>query len=71
MKISVKIKPGSREEKVEKIDGIYKVNVHEIAENGKANGALVKILAEYFDIAKARVKIVSGFTSKNKIMEIK
>lgn len=37
---------------------------------GLANQAIIKIVAEYFKVAPSRVKIVSGFTSRQKILEI-
>lgn len=71
MKISVKAKPGSREEKVEKIDeNNFVVSVREPPEKGKANEAIRNALAVYFKTASARVKIISGYSSRNKIIEI-
>ena len=72
MKISVKAKPSSREEKVEKIDeNNFIVSVKEPAEKGKANEAIRNALAIYFKTASTRVKIISGYSSRNKIVEIK
>jgi uncharacterized protein YggU (UPF0235/DUF167 family) len=71
MKIFVKAKPSAREEKVEKIDdNNFVVSVKELPEKGKANEAIRNALAVYFKIASARVKIVSGYSSRNKIIEI-
>lgn len=71
MKINVKAKPGSREEKVEKIDdNNYVVSVKEPPEKGKANDAIRNALAVYFKTGSSRVKIVSGYSSRNKIIEI-
>lgn len=71
MKIFVKAKPSSREEKVEKIDEQnYIVSVKEPPVKGKANEAIRNALAVYFKTASSRVKIVSGFSSRNKIVEI-
>ena len=71
MKINVKAKPSSREEKVEKIDeNNFVVSVKEPPEKGKANEAIRNALAVYFKTASARVKIVSGYSSRNKIIEI-
>lgn len=39
-------------------------------EKGKANEKLIEILSEYFKISKSQIKIVSGFTSSNKIVNI-
>ncbi len=71
MKIFVKAKPNSREEKVEKIDEQnYIVCVKEPPEKGKANDAIRNALAVYFKIASSRVKIVSGYSSRSKTIEI-
>ena len=71
MKISVKAKPSSREEKVEKIDETnFVVSVKEPPEKGKANDAIRNALAVYFKTGTANVKIVSGHSSRNKIIEI-
>ena len=71
MKISVKAKPNSREEKVEKIDDSnYVVSVKEPPIKGKANEAIRNALAIYFKTASSKIKIVSGFSSRNKIIEI-
>jgi len=72
MKIFVKAKPGAREEKVQKIDDShYVVFVKELPEKGRANNAIKNALAVYFKTGSAYVKIISGFSSKNKIIEIK
>lgn len=71
MKINVKAKPNSKQEKVEKIDeNNFVVFVKEAPEKGKANQAIKNALAVYFKTASARVKIVSGYSSRNKIIEI-
>ena len=71
MKICVKAKPNSRQEKVEKIDAQnFVVSVKEPPEKGKANTAIRNALAIYFKTASARIKIVSGYSSRNKIIEI-
>ena len=71
MKIFVKAKPNSREEKVEKIDeNNYVVSVKEPPIKGKANEAIRNALAVYFKTGSSRVKITSGFSSRNKIVEI-
>ena len=71
MRINVKAKPSSREEKVEKIDDKnFVVSVKEPPEKGKANEAIRNALAVYFKTGSSRVKIVSGYSSRNKIIEI-
>jgi hypothetical protein len=48
----------------------YKVSVKEAPVDGRANDAIIRALAEYFDVAKSSVKLLSGHTSKQKIFEI-
>jgi len=69
MKIFVKAKPNSHEQKVEKIDEQnFVVSVKEPPINGMANRAIVKVLSEYFHTSG--VRIISGHISRNKIVEI-
>ena len=83
MKIIVKAKPGAKVEKVVRVDQpslgldngkqepvIYKVSVKEQAINGKANEAIIRALASYFDIAPSCVELVSGQSSKQKVFEV-
>jgi hypothetical protein len=71
MRIFVKAKPNAREEKVEKIDeNNYIVSVKEPPVKGRANDAIKNALAIYFKTSSSSVKIVSGYSSKNKIIEI-
>lgn len=72
MKISVKVKVGAKVEKVEEIKkGSFLVSVKARPEKGKANLAVERVVAAHFGVSPARVKVVSGSTSKNKILEIK
>ena len=71
MRIYVSIKPNAKVKKVEKTDeSHFKVWVKESPVDGKANFALIKALAGYFDIAPSRVEIISGHSSKKKEVEI-
>lgn len=71
MKIIVKAKPGSREDKIEKIDEAnYTVYVMAPPIDGKANAAIVKLLADHFDISQSLVEIISGHMARTKVVEI-
>jgi len=71
MKIFVKVKPKAREEKVIKLsDTNFKVWVKEAPEKGRANNAVLKVLADYFGTSQSNIKIISGSTSKLKVIEI-
>ena len=69
MRIFVKVKPNSGKEEIEKIsDEEYQIFLKKPAEKNKANVELCKLLQRYF---KKSVKIKSGFTSRNKIVEVR
>lgn len=71
MRIKVKAKPNSYEEKVEQINDIeFIVSVKEPPVKGLANRAILCALANYFNIAPSRVRIISGRTSRQKVVEI-
>ena len=71
MKIFIKAHPNANKERIEKIDeNHYSVWVKEPPVKGKANQAIINVLAEYFKIAPSRVKIVSGYASRQKTIEI-
>jgi len=55
---------------VEEKDGGLVVFVKAEAKEGKANEAAVKVLADYFGVARSRVRLVSGARSKTKLFEI-
>lgn len=71
MKIYIKAKPNAKEESVEKLDdNHFSVCVKEPPVKGKANWAIVRTLAKYFGITSDKVKIISGHTSRQKIVKI-
>lgn len=71
MKIFVKAKPRAQEDLVERVDeNNFNVSVTAPPVKGLANQAIIKAVAGYFKIAPSRVRIISGFTSRQKILEI-
>ena len=70
MKIRVKVKPNSRIEEVSQEGDSFIVKVKEPPKEGKANRAVIKLLAEHFGVSQSQVKICSGFRSKNKVVEV-
>jgi len=69
MKIKIKLHPNSSQEKIQEVekDKEYEVWIKEKPIDGKANDELVKVLRKYF---KKSVNIISGFTSRKKVVEI-
>lgn len=71
MRIEVIAKPKKKREFVEQVSPTYYVvSVKEPAEKGRANAAIISALAKYFDIPRTEIILISGQTSKLKILEV-
>ncbi len=79
MKIFVKAKTGQKENKIispplklipDNEDEWYSVSVKERPVEGRANDAIIKLLATYFKTSRSQVKLISGAVSKRKVFEI-
>ncbi len=71
MKISVVVKAGAKENRVEKIEEArWQVRVKAPAREGKANEAVIQALSDYFGKPRSRIRLVTGAASKNKVFEI-
>lgn len=80
MKILVHVKPFSKQQKIEKNpqsgfsfsdQDSYTVWVNQIPEDGKANAAVIQIMAEYFKVSKSDIILISGEKSRYKIFDIR
>ncbi|MFA5173305.1 MAG: DUF167 domain-containing protein [Candidatus Paceibacterota bacterium] len=71
MLYNVSVIPNSKVEKVEALDEkTFRVKVHGKPIEGEANRALIRLLADYFHAPKSSIRIVQGFNSKFKVIEI-
>ncbi len=71
MRYMVKVKPTAREEKVEtRDDGSLFVSVKEPPIQGRANQGVCRVLAAHFGLSLASVRILSGHTSRIKLIEV-
>ncbi len=71
MRVYVKVSPRSSKNEVLKIsEGEYKVKITAPPVDGAANEMLIKILADYFDVSKNRLKIVGGKSARIKMVDI-
>ncbi len=71
MKKQVKVKPNAKRQQVmEQPDGSLVVYLKSPPVDGKANAELIKVLADYFQVAKSQVSIQQGMTSRTKWVEI-
>ena len=70
--IKVKLHPQAGRNSIDGIqEGKLKVNVTSPPEKGKANEALLKLLSRILGIAKSNIEIVSGETSREKVILVK
>ena len=71
MIIQVKVKPNSKQQKIEEdADGSFIIRLKSPPIDGKANKELVELLAKKFHISRSQITIKSGLSSKNKLIEI-
>ena len=71
MQKRVKVKPNSKQQKIEELpDGSLIVHLKSPPVDGKANEELIKLLAKNFDVSKSSIRIKSGTTSRQKVIEI-
>lgn len=68
---SVTVKPNARQERVE-VEGVssLKVWVNAPPVDGKANDAVVRVLAKHFGVPKSKVRIRRGQKGKRKQVEV-
>lgn len=69
-KVSVVVKPGSKVDLVERSDDGFIIRTKARAVDGKANEAVIKLLAKHFDVPKTTIRIKTGIVSRTKIVEI-
>lgn len=51
-------------------DGTIRVHTTTAPTDGKANDAVVRMLAKHFDVPKSAINIIRGQTSHNKTIEV-
>ena len=65
------MKPGARKTAIVGVHGgALKVSVSAAPERGKANAAVVPLLAKALDLPASEIEIVAGETSRDKVVEI-
>lgn len=70
-KIFVTVKPRAHKDEIKQLGaGEFQVSVRAPAEDGKANQAVIELLARHFAVAKSAVKIVRGGSARKKLIEI-
>jgi uncharacterized protein len=71
MQKKVKVKPNAKQQKIEEqSDGSLNVHLKSPPVDGKANEELIKLIAEKFNVPKSFIRIKSGVSSRQKLVEI-
>ena len=71
MRIAVRVKPGASRTAVGgSLDGALVVRVTARAVEGQANDALLRALADAFDVPRRKVTLVSGASARSKVVDI-
>lgn len=71
MILEVKVIPQAKlNEIVEFKEGVLKIKIKGTPIKGKVNKNLINFLAEFLNVPKTQIKIISGLTSRRKRIEI-
>ena len=69
--LRLKVKPGSRvDELTELADGTWQARVKAPPVDGKANAAVIELVAAHFGVRKSQVNIKSGAAARLKLVQI-
>jgi len=69
--LKVKVKPGARTEALDQLaDGSWQASVKAPPVDGKANAALIALVAAHFGLRKSQVSIRSGASGRMKLVQI-
>jgi uncharacterized protein len=71
--VTVKVTPRARHETIEGVgpDGALRVKVTAPADDGKANAAVIALLARCWNVPKSALSITSGHTSRRKRIHLR
>lgn len=69
-RLAVRVTPGARVETLEIVDGRLVVKVRAKPEDGKANDAVLALLAKALGLGTSRLRLLRGATSREKLVGI-
>jgi uncharacterized protein (TIGR00251 family) len=69
--IAVTVKPNAKKPAITRIsDTEYRATVNAAPQDGKANQALIELLADHFGVARSSVEILRGRSARKKLIRI-
>ena len=69
-RLALRVTPGARSEGLEIADGRLLVKVRVKPEDGKANEAVLRMLADALGVATSRLRMLRGATGRDKLVGI-
>ena len=71
-RLRVRVHPGARRERIGKrmADGAWRLEVTAAPEGGRANDAVVELLARVLKLRRSELRVVAGPASRSKVIEI-
>ena len=69
-RLILRVTPGARVETVELGEGVVQIKVRAKPEGGKANEAVLELLAEALELAPSRLQLLRGATGRDKQVRI-
>jgi uncharacterized protein (TIGR00251 family) len=71
MILKIKVIPKAKLNKITRLDDThYHIYTTAAPEKGKANQAMIKMLAKELGIAKSRLEIIKGLTNRQKLVKV-
>jgi uncharacterized protein YggU (UPF0235/DUF167 family) len=71
MKVSVRVKSGSRKEKFEQVkENEFEAAVREPAERNEANARVQHLVAAHYNVPITSVRFVTGVRARKKVFEV-
>ena len=68
-RVTLRVQPGARRnEVVGLVEGVLRVRVTAPAQGGKANRAVVQLLADLLGVPRGRIRILRGHASRDKVI---
>lgn len=68
--LAVRVTPNARRAAVDLVDGVIRISVTEVPEAGRATEAARASLAKALGVAKTRLTLVRGATSRDKLFRL-
>lgn len=69
-RLALRVTPGARSEGIEIGEGVVLVKVRTKPQDGKANEAVLELLAEALGVATSRLQLLRGATGRDKLVRL-